>query len=140
MGDLCRPATLAPSELNPSLLLGLASALDQANQIGTARLRDQIMANSLTLWDAAQGLGLSTISGMTPQTGTVCLAIPSARQHAVATALAKAGVMAKFPNSAMDEPFSPPPPKGYVPLRLAPHIDTQKAAIDLAIAALRSAL
>lgn len=140
MGDLCRPATLTPSEVNTSLLLGLGSALDQANRIGTARLRDQIMANSLTLWEAAQGLGLSTLSGAAPQTGTVCLAIPTARQHDVASALAHAGVMAKFPNSAVDEPFSPPPPKGFVPLRLAPHVDTEKAAIDTAIAALRSAL
>ncbi len=140
MGDLCLPAVLCPSVVNIGNQLGLSVALSAAKDTGIDAIRDQIMARSTALFDGAAEIGLATASGLPPDTGTVCLAIPMAAKERVEQALSAAGIAAKMPDPARDEPFSEPLADGYVPLRLAPHRDTDSAAIDQTLAALKSAI
>jgi selenocysteine lyase/cysteine desulfurase len=113
-----------------ALQLGLGVALGEAGL--SLALRDRA-------WLAAQEIGLGTWSGAAPETGALCLAIPSARADAVQDALAAAGILVKFANPKRDEPHLSAGPANHVPMRIAAHDYNNDAEIDALTTALRSA-
>lgn len=123
-------AEFRPNDGNVALQLGLGVALGEAGLC--LALRDGA-------WLAAQEIGLGTWSGAAPETGALCLAIPSARADAVQDALAAAGILVKFANPKRDEPHLSAGPANHVPMRIAAHDYNTDAEIDALTTALRSA-
>ncbi len=131
-------AALRPNDSNLMLRLGLGMALKQVLTLGMDRIQSELRTRRDTIVNAAKDIGIQPWAPL--KTGAVCLAVPEALKTSVFTALRTAGVVAKFPAPDRDEPLGPACPPDHVPLRFSPHLYTTDAQIDMAMAALRTAL
>lgn len=131
-------AALRPNDGNLMLRLGLGMALKQALTLGMDQVQSELRTRRDAIANAAHGMGVPLWAPL--QTGTACLAIPTARKNSIFTALRAAGVVAKFPAPDRDEPLGPAGPPDHVPLRFSPHLYTTFAQIDVAMTAMRAAL
>lgn len=115
LGDLCAPATLCPSEVNPALLLGLGVAARHISEPGESQTR------AARFWTMLRDrTGLTSVDDQPPLTGAVTLSVPAAARPAIEAALSQAQILAKWPNPTVDEPANPRFSDGAQVLRLSP--------------------
>jgi selenocysteine lyase/cysteine desulfurase len=134
-------AGLEPMDANVALRLGMAAALDQVLTMGVtqagARLNDvaALFRRALGRDDRLAGwLAAGTPAGEQAP-GHITLAVPASERARLAQALERAGIVAKWPDPAVEEPQAQLNP-GVALLRITPHLDNDAAEAEALAAAL----
>ncbi|MEO0914148.1 MAG: aminotransferase class V-fold PLP-dependent enzyme, partial [Pseudomonadota bacterium] len=129
-------AELTPTDANVALRLGLGTALAEARDIPARRARIARLREG-----AASALGDHPALQLQPgETGALAITLAEDAAKRAEQALAQAGIIAKFPNPARDEPAAPQPSPGTRMLRITPNVYNTEADIaalaDTLVAAL----
>lgn len=130
LGDRFSAAEIEPFDASLALRLGLGIAVSEARNMGVGKIKRRIRTLKNRAADAARAIGLTVQTGIPSQTGTLCLGIPAEAAAMTKQKLASLGLIVKFPNRKVHEPFAPIPEGDTVPLRISPNIYNSKEDIS----------
>lgn len=130
---------LEPVDANRSLRLGLAVAIAEARQVTVAGIEQRVRDLTAHAYGRAREVGLDTLTGNPPQTGALCLGIPTALAPGIRGALGDSGLHVKWPDPA-NEPLAKDGTDHLTAMRIAPHLYNTVSDIDTVFDTIAGAL
>ncbi len=120
--------------------LALGAAIGETTEIGVDEIGRRIGEMVRHGWQRAGELGLETLTGTPPETGTLCLAIPAVVAKRIQDLAAERDIQVRWPNPDISEPRAGDRIRDHGALRISPHVDNTMADMDALFDVIKTAL